>query len=145
MYGNPEVDRILSGLKQQLDRYADTREQLAALSGSTTSPDGFITVTVGPTGHLTNLELNPRAMRMDSQTLAETIMATVRQAQAEIGERVSEIMAPMTDSAREFSQLATGQQGLPGVDRDMLPTGIDTSRDPIEQVRAQIDRLTRGR
>jgi DNA-binding protein YbaB len=142
--GNPEIDRVLSRLREQLERYSETREQLAGLNTTAVSPDGHITVDVGPSGHLTGLRLNPRAMRMDSQTLADTIMATVREAQAKVAEQVNEIMAPFLGATNQLGALTTGQQGPPPVDPEqVMPVRWDSSRDPLQQVREQVEKFTR--
>ena len=71
---------------------ADLQRELGAVSVTATSPDGFVTATVGARGQLQRLKLDPRIYRRpDSAALAETITQTVQRAVAEAGRKVQDI------------------------------------------------------
>src|SRR3989440_7456072 len=84
---NADVRKRLSNMLDQIARLRDVREQLAELHAEGEAADGLVGVTVGPTGALTDVLIDPRAMRLDSQTLAESVMAAARQATARASEQ----------------------------------------------------------
>lgn len=97
-----DVNRALRDrLAQVQERYArmrsdldDMQRRLATLQVSVASPDGIVRATVGPRGQLTDLWLDRRACRtIDSDQLARTIVATVRDAAERTGEQVEAMMA----------------------------------------------------
>jgi hypothetical protein len=69
-----------------------TGEILAQLGGTAASPRGEVTVTVNASGALTGLKLTPVARALEAARLAELILATSRQAQRMVGERVVDVM-----------------------------------------------------
>jgi DNA-binding protein YbaB len=108
------TERDLSGLRayahEVTSRYEQLQEglstlqrELAEVSVPATSPDGYITATVGARGQLLALKLDPRIYRRpDSTALSATIVETVRRAVEEAGaqvRRISERHAPGADVA----------------------------------------------
>ena len=70
----------------------ELQRELAALTATAKSPDGYVTATVGARGQLVRLQLDPRIYRRpDSQQLAASITDTVQKAAAEALERVKEV------------------------------------------------------
>ncbi|RJL30040.1 YbaB/EbfC family nucleoid-associated protein [Bailinhaonella thermotolerans] len=67
--GVPEAAPGLSGLPE--------------LRGVGESPDRLAIAVADASGRLLSLDLDPKAMRLDSRTLAESVLAAVRQAQAD--------------------------------------------------------------
>ena len=82
----------LQDLKQRAD---ETRKQLKALTGTQTSPDGAVTLTVNAGGQLQNLTFGPAADSIPKTKLAELILATARQAQAKADSQITKVMAPL--------------------------------------------------
>lgn len=75
----------------------ETQKKMLSVTGTATSPDGLITVTVGPRGQLVDLEIDPKIYRRpDSALLAQNILKTVRdaveQVQAETSKLVGELL-----------------------------------------------------
>lgn len=60
----------------------DMQERIEQIETTVTSPDGNVTVVAGAGGTVTDLRLDPAAMRLDAAALATTIMSTMRQAVA---------------------------------------------------------------
>ncbi len=84
-------------LQQQLGKLrngglAEMRQEMNAVKGTAKSPDGYVTATVGPRGHLTELKLDARIYRNpDSTKLAATILETIQKAVAQSGDRIDQI------------------------------------------------------
>jgi DNA-binding protein YbaB len=86
-----QFDRMRSGV-------GELQQQLRAVSATVTSPDGLVTVTVGPRGQVTRVELDPRIYRQPnaaqlSTTITETIRSAADQAMAEV-ERICRPLVP---------------------------------------------------
>ncbi|MFC0097724.1 YbaB/EbfC family nucleoid-associated protein [Micromonospora marina] len=79
--------RVLSETMAALQRQTDAGEQVAPPEGSGEAADGLIRVTAVPPGQVTALTLDPRVMRMASETLAGEIEAAVNAALADLREQ----------------------------------------------------------
>ena len=137
--GNPEVDRQLSKIMTQLEQFADLQQQMAELKGVGEAADGLISVEVGPTGNFVGVTINPRAMRLDSQTLTEAINEAAQLAAKQVSERAKELMEPLMGNAGSaFGQQLTGQQA-PSV----IGAGGDPTSDPVAEARRQLEKMRR--
>jgi DNA-binding protein YbaB len=85
-----EVHGRYARLRSDLD---DLQRRLASLRVSCVSDDGLVRATVGPRGQLVDLSLDRAIYReADSDRLARTIVATVREAAARTAGQVEEMM-----------------------------------------------------
>ncbi len=90
------IDELLSQYRTMRDRLGETQQRIAQVQATAESPDGLVTVTVGPRGELIDLKLHPGIYRRpDSDGLAETILATTREAMRRAHERLREIIEPI--------------------------------------------------
>jgi DNA-binding protein YbaB len=104
---NPEemvasYQQEVSNLKQRAE---EAKKQLKALTGTLTSPDGAVTVTVNAAGALQSLSFGPRADEMSRAQLSALILSTARRAQAKAAGGITQIMAPLigeNSKAMEF-------------------------------------------
>jgi DNA-binding protein YbaB len=86
------------------------RERLPTLAGTAESPDGMVTVTVGPRGNLTKIEISPRAYRRLSPTeLGELIVEIAEQATRKTYKEMEQLMRPFLSADAPFEKLMTGQ------------------------------------
>jgi DNA-binding protein YbaB len=123
-------ERIPRSLSQDPDlRYEQLREDLltlrrdmAELAETAYSPDGLVVATVGAQGALKELVLDPRIYRTtDSVALAETIVATIRDAATAATARMYELSnALLPESLRSdmSSDLGIDFDALLGMDPD---------------------------
>jgi DNA-binding protein YbaB len=78
-------------LRSELD---ELRERLSSMQVSAVSADGLVQATVGPRGQLIDLRLDHQACRsVDADDLAQTIVATARQAAERTAGEVTALMA----------------------------------------------------
>jgi DNA-binding protein YbaB len=74
------------------DWLAGARTQVNATRYTGQSDDERITATVDASGHLVALELDPRVRRLDSQTLADSILLATNRARSEAQARSTEML-----------------------------------------------------
>ncbi|MFG1846498.1 YbaB/EbfC family nucleoid-associated protein [Micromonospora carbonacea] len=74
------LGRALSETMSALDSITSTAEGSPRPEGFGEGADGMVTVTVVPPGEVAELTLDPRVMRLPSETLAEEITSAVNQA-----------------------------------------------------------------
>ncbi len=84
------LDRMLSETMSALGQFtAGAETETPPPEGQGEAADGLIQVTVGPPGRITALTLDPRAMRMASESLAEEITQAVNAAFADLQEKAT--------------------------------------------------------
>ncbi|NKE62317.1 YbaB/EbfC family nucleoid-associated protein [Lentzea sp. PSKA42] len=84
---------------------AEAQENLAAASGTASSKDGAVTVTVGPNGGLTNLQLGHRAVELGAPRLTALILETARQAQKNVSAQVVEAFRPIGEGTQMMKMI----------------------------------------
>ncbi|PTA48340.1 YbaB/EbfC family nucleoid-associated protein [Micromonospora sp. RP3T] len=87
------VESLLRQAQEQQRRLAELQQQRAELRVAGESPDGLVRVTVDGEMKVGDIELNARAMRLDSFSLAESVQAAVDAAYAAFAERQREMLA----------------------------------------------------
>lgn len=86
---------------EQAERTQRMAEQVAALSTTGTDRSGLITTTVSSSGVLLDLTLDERATTLPAAQLARQILATMREAQASLTERIAEVVADTVGASSE--------------------------------------------
>jgi len=135
--GNPEIDRHLSKVFEQLDQFQTIQQDLVEAKETGVGADGLVEVTVGPSADLLGVALNPRAMRLDSMSLAEAIMEAYKAACGQMSRRVAEIMGPLMPPGVRAGDVVGG--GLKVVGEN------GAAQDPMAAVRDALDRVNRTR
>lgn len=124
------LHRVLDpeGAAEQVDAWrgrierlaADTRtmsERLQALRVTAVDPDGLVEVTVDAGGALAGLQFSQRIQRVPPSVLADTVMATVQAAKAQLAARsqqvVEETMGTDSPAARAVAARIGEQLRVP--------------------------------
>ena len=82
-----QLAKVRSGL-------SDMQKEITAVTATVRSPDGYVTATIGPRGHLVRLQLDGRIYRNpDSTKLAATITETIQKATTEAAQKVQDVTA----------------------------------------------------
>ncbi|MEU1685391.1 YbaB/EbfC family nucleoid-associated protein [Micromonospora sp. NPDC005707] len=89
------VESLLRQAQEQQRRLAEFQQQRAELRVTGESPDGLVKVTVDGDMKVGGIDVNARAMRLDSFTLAESLQAAIDAAYAAFAERQQELMTEM--------------------------------------------------
>lgn len=84
---------------------AEAQENLAAVTGTASSKDGAVTVTVGPNGGLTNLQLGHRAVELGAPKLTALILQTAREAQKSASAQVIEVFRPIGEGTETMAMI----------------------------------------
>ncbi|MDG4807297.1 YbaB/EbfC family nucleoid-associated protein [Micromonospora sp. WMMD1120] len=123
----PGLDRI-EALARNLDSWqrdlAGRMAELEQSSAEGTSDSGLVRVTAAADGTIVSTDVNARAMRLDSYTLAEEFTTAAKRAQeaaaARVREMVGEVMAdapggssPTGDSGTSHGRGAAGGDQVP--------------------------------
>lgn len=112
------VDDWHAGIADRAARAASLAQRLAQLSATARSRDGLVEVTVGPTGGLLGLRLDDKVCQHSATWIAEQILVTVRRAQDELLQQVSD--AP-TQTVGANS--ATGNAIIASLRKHLTPVG----------------------
>jgi DNA-binding protein YbaB len=87
------VDEMMAQVRRMTHEMGDTRKKILEVTATARSEDGLVTATVGPRGHLLELEIDPRIYRRpNSALLAQTIVETVRVAVEQAGQEVFQLL-----------------------------------------------------
>jgi DNA-binding protein YbaB len=115
-----EYDRIAAGLR-------DARARMREVSGTARSDDGGVTVTVGPRGTLTGLEIEPRTYRKSSPSeLSELILAVAAKAVADLNARMEGVMRPFLPPGASYADAADGKVDVTSLgDRPLTEETLD--------------------
>jgi DNA-binding protein YbaB len=119
-------------LKQNEERLAQAQryqEQVAALTGFAETEDQRVRVTVDSSGVVQDLSLDPRAMRLDSETLADTIKATIHAASADLRSKMEKLADETFGDDSPFKYL-TGEKTVEET-LDKVREGYERSMDDV--------------
>jgi DNA-binding protein YbaB len=90
---------------KDVERIWETWDEVAAINETARSDDGGVEVTVDASGAVRGLRLDPRGYhRLDSTTLADTLVATIAAAAQLARRRAFESMAPLLPRSATFEQ-----------------------------------------
>jgi DNA-binding protein YbaB len=87
-----DYESTLADLKQKSE---ELQEGIAAAESTVSSPDGSVTVTVGPNGGLRDLRLGHRAVDLGAARLTALILETTRTAQRQAVAKVRAAFEPL--------------------------------------------------
>lgn len=115
------VESLLTSLAEGNVKLIEIRERIGEVRGEGTAADGRIVVEVLQTGELSSLKIDPRAMRLGSEALAEEILAASKQAVGAASARANELMESL---ASGFAAVPDGF-GLKDLGLDEVLAALD--------------------
>ncbi|MEV4017822.1 YbaB/EbfC family nucleoid-associated protein [Nonomuraea angiospora] len=131
-----ELERITARAEDMLARVEELRSEIDVVVGRGEAADGQVRVTAGASGRLMDVVLAPRAMRLDSQKLAEAVLRAAQEAQDDVAAKVDAVMAETLGGALPGRELLDEQFGS-------VLESFESSMD--EQLRAIDDRTRDSR
>ncbi|MEV6036651.1 YbaB/EbfC family nucleoid-associated protein [Nonomuraea sp. NPDC052116] len=131
-----ELERITARAEDMLARVEELRSEIDVVVGHGEAADGQVRVTAGASGRLMDVVLAPRAMRLDSQKLAEAVLRAAQAAQDDVAAKVDAVMAETLGGALPGRELLDEQFGS-------VLESFESSMD--EQLRAIDDRTRDSR
>ncbi|MEV4580514.1 YbaB/EbfC family nucleoid-associated protein [Nonomuraea jabiensis] len=106
-----ELERITARAEDMLARVEELRSEIDVVVGRGEAADGQVRVTAGASGRLMDVVLAPRAMRLDSQKLAEAVLRAAQEAQDDVAAKVDAVMAQTLGGALPGRELLDEQFG----------------------------------
>jgi len=97
-----------------MSRAEATQAEVAAVTGTATSEDGAVTVTVNATGALRDVTFGKAADRIPKDKLGAVVMAAARRAQANAAKQVTTLMTPLIGADSEAMRML--RQQLPDLE-----------------------------
>jgi DNA-binding protein YbaB len=88
-----DLERIAAQAEELLARAEGLKDEIEGVVGTGESRDGQVRVSVAASGRVTEIALAPRAMRMESQKLAEELLIVAQQAHDDAEAKVKALMA----------------------------------------------------
>jgi DNA-binding protein YbaB len=142
---NEDLRRTLESMAGESAEYFHksrlVQERLAAIIGTAASDDGFVKVTWRGDG-LSGLEINPRAMRMGSAELAETILRLSEKAKADGKRQAADVMSEVY-GAENPADLVRNKEALQSslaMMEKSFTGAVTDSLDLIQQLQRQFKR-----
>jgi DNA-binding YbaB/EbfC family protein len=110
--GQPNMQQMLKQAQKMQQDLLAAQEELAGAQVKGSAGGGLVTATVTGAGELVALEIDPRAVDPeDTETLADLVLAAVRDANRAASELQAKTMGPL---AQGLGGLPGGLPGLPG-------------------------------
>jgi Uncharacterised BCR, YbaB family COG0718. len=95
--GDLEIDRAIAELTAQAARIEEMTERVAEVRGHGRAANGQVEVEVLPSGALSSLRIESRAMRLGSQALTEAILEAARQAEKDAADQLAALTEPLLE------------------------------------------------
>ncbi len=106
--GQPNMQQLMKQAQKMQQQLMEAQEELAAASVEGSAGGGMVTATVTGAGDLVALRIDPRAVDPDDvETLADLVVAAVRDASRSAQELAARTMGPLAGGM--------GGLGLPGL------------------------------
>lgn len=132
-----QMTEVLALAQEQLANIAAVQKKQAELTAAGAAADGMVEVTVNANGHVVKTVIDESYLdEYEFEELADHITAAAQDAARIVGERIAEMMAPITDRRRLFPSLSDIFEGAPDL-RDLTPPVLEPS--PGGQQRPQPD------
>lgn len=110
--GQPNMQQLMKQAQKMQQQLAAAQAELAELEVTGSSGGGLVTATVTGAGELVGLQIDPRAVDPDDvETLADLVVAAVRDANRAAQELQAQKMGPLTGGLGG----PAGGLGLPGL------------------------------
>ncbi|GAA0366983.1 YbaB/EbfC family nucleoid-associated protein [Actinoallomurus spadix] len=93
-----EMNRLLGEFQSEIEPLMEVRRELSSVRGTGEAADGLVTIEALPTGALSSVKIDPRALRLGADALGEAILQAAQraaeEANAQLNERMNEAMSP---------------------------------------------------
>jgi DNA-binding protein YbaB len=87
-----ELSKLTGQVQEQIAAFERQREAIAAATGEGASADGMVTAVVDSRGVLRDMTINPRALRLGSESVRDSVLEAVQAAHDHLSEVLRELM-----------------------------------------------------
>jgi DNA-binding protein YbaB len=108
------LERAAGQAEKTVRRLEQVQEELSEITGEGESEDGTVHAITDANGRLEKIVIQPRALRMASEDLAEKVTAVIRAAQDDAERRTNELVHDLVDGG---AGPLPGMPGLPPKDQ----------------------------
>nr|WP_238380263.1 YbaB/EbfC family nucleoid-associated protein [Salinispora tropica] len=116
------ADELMNQFERMRSGVGGLQQRLKEVNATVTSDDGFVTVTVGPRGHVAKVEFDPRLYRRpNSKELSATVTATIQRATEKALAEVEELLRPFVPDSQFQAYLDHDLTGIFGQLERELP------------------------
>lgn len=113
--GMPDMQQLMQQAQQMQQQLLAAQQELNELKVTGTAGGGLVTATVSGAGELLQLVINPEIVDPeDTETLADLIVAAVRDASGNVQKLAGEKLGPLAGGLGGMGDLG-GSLGLPGI------------------------------
>lgn len=110
----PDMSNLLAQAQQMQEQLVAAKDELARTQVTGSAANGMVTATVSGTGDLVRLDISPELVDpSDVDTLADTVVAAVRDATDNANQVAAEQLGPLAGADQDFG-LPGGQGGQQG-------------------------------
>jgi DNA-binding protein YbaB len=138
---NLDLEKLIRVSEEQSARVQEMQERAAELTGVASSKDGRITVTCTVNGGVTDIQIDPRAMRMPAADFAETLKTLIREATADLHRQLSGLMAETYGEDANPMALAQNQEAVQQKIQDAAAAYDRTLDDAMSELQRIAKRL----
>ncbi|MEU8656850.1 YbaB/EbfC family nucleoid-associated protein [Actinoplanes philippinensis] len=139
--GGQSMEEALRSGEVMQRRLEQLQEGLAAITAEGRDSSGLIQVTVGAGGVLTDVYVNPRAMRLGSEDLADGFKQAHAAASLALAERIAEVRRETFGGEDPLADLEGKQAGEIFADlRRSADRGIDDALAQVEKLHRDLGR-----
>lgn len=133
-FANLNVDKLVNDARQRFARMSELQERMSAFEGHARSEDGRISATYTAAKGLTDLHLDPRALRMGSQELADTIVWVIGEAAADLQRQNTEAMSEVFGEDGNPMRYLTDRQAVEDRANEMRQSFDRTMNDVVGEL-----------
>ena len=111
-FSETDLDAFAEETAKEVQKAAELKERLNELVGRAESRDGRVRLGVSGAGAVVELEIDPRAMRMASAELAETIMTLSQDALQDLQRQSRELSEDSSVAPEDVANVVRDPQAL---------------------------------
>ncbi|WP_165964654.1 YbaB/EbfC family nucleoid-associated protein [Actinomadura sp. KC216] len=111
-FSESDVDAFAEETAKEIQKTAELRTRLSELVGRAESRDGRVRLGLAAEGAITELEIDPRAMRMASAELAETIVKASQDALQDLQRQARELTEDASVAPEDVADIVRDPQAL---------------------------------
>lgn len=109
---NLDIEKLIRISEEQSARVKEMQERAAELEGHAESADRRIKVTCTTAGGVSDIQIDPRAMRMPAADFAEALKNLIKEATDDLHRQLSELMAETYGEAANPMALVQNQEAV---------------------------------
>jgi DNA-binding protein YbaB len=110
---NELMSSYLAEVEVLAQKAEEAKKQLKQLTGTLTSGDGAVSLTVNAAGALQSLSFGPKADELPRAQLAAIVLSTARRAQIQAAQQVTAILAPLVGENSDAMRFVQEQIPVP--------------------------------